>query len=80
LGPSLLVAVPALAAAGAAIGVIALGSKQLGEAFKPLTSRVDALKTSVGNLLAAGVRPLVAEFVDKAMPTIQRVWAVSRRP
>jgi phage-related protein len=72
LGPSLLVAVPALAAAGAAIGVIALGSKQLGTAFKPLTSRVDALKTSVGNLLAAGVRPLVAEFVDKAMPTIQR--------
>jgi phage-related protein len=72
LGPSLLVAVPALAAAGAAIGVIALGSKQLEAAFKPLTSRVDALKTSVGNLLAAGVRPLVAEFVDKAMPTIQR--------
>jgi phage-related protein len=79
LGPSLLVAVPALAAAGAAIGVIALGSKQLEAAFKPLTSRVDALKTSVGNLLAAGVRPLVAEFVDKAMPTIQRgLGAIAR--
>lgn len=70
LAPAIAAAIPALFAAAAVVGVLALGGDRLIKAFQPLAKVFEGLQKEIGRILSEGIQPLVRSFAKVLQPVL----------
>lgn len=77
--PAIAVLLPLIVALGAGIAVVALSMEQLSRTFAPLVEGFKSLQQPIGNILTAGLDPLVRTLATDLIPVLERgLGAVAR--
>lgn len=71
IAPALLTLIPLLGGVAVGIGVIALGWKQVKDVLGPIGDAFGAMRKQIGEVLTAGLEPLIATFVSGFVPVFK---------